>query len=305
MKCLIVYNPFSGKQKFEKYKDYVIDVLKQKYETIDVYSSQAPKSIISKVTTIGEFYDFIMVCGGDGTLNEVVNGLMNLPKEKRPKIGYVPCGTVNDVGHLLKLKNNYKKAVELFLNEDAQEVDLCKALDRYFIYATALGKFTDVSYATSKKLKKVFGKLAYYLQSVISFFKNEKIELEATLDDGRVIKGKYYVVLGLNSSRVAGYFLYRKVKNKINDGRIDLTLVKQKIFPLNFINLALFFIFGDRWKHGVDTYQTSKIHFKTNDLVSYNIDGEFAWKAKDMTVEVIPSAIKIIVSKEVKEKHFI
>ena len=141
----------------------------------------------------------MIVFGGDGTFNEVINGLMKC--YKKPKILYVPTGTVNDLGKYLFLPKNYKEAFKL-LNGQTVAIDICKVNESYFSYVLACGKFTNVSYGNNQsKYKRMFGRLYYYLRGVKDFFKKDVIHL--SLDENK--HNKYFLVLILNIWRVGNF----------------------------------------------------------------------------------------------------
>ncbi len=302
MQALICYNPFSGKQKFEKKLDYVTKRLKTKYDEVDVFRSIDAKTITTYVENFGSNYDLLLVAGGDGSLHEAINGLMRL--ERKPRLAYIPMGTVNDVGHMLKLKKNIKGVMDLVLASKSVKMDVCKISNQYFIYAAGAGSFTNVSYDAPSKLKKHFGRMAYFIEAARELKADETITLELDDGNGNVIKDKYYVILALNSKRIAGFRLYRNEPPKLNDGIIDLSLITKSKFKLSIFYLAFFFLLGDRMPGGVKTIRTNKMTLRSEAPLSYNVDGEFAFKEKEVTIEVIKEAIDIIVSDKARKRYF-
>lgn len=303
MDCLIAYNPYSGKERFIKHKDYVINRLKEKFAKIDVFCSNGEKSITKQIKEFGSFYKCIIVCGGDGTLNEAINGLMLIPEAVRPILAYLPFGTVNDVGHMLGLNKNIKKTIDNILALDYVDMDICRLNDKYFIYAAAAGKFTSVSYEAKKSLKKHFGRMAYFLEAFKKLKDKEKIKVQINTN-GESIEGSYYVIMALNSEKLAGFKLYRRKPIKLNDGMIDLTLVKTKRLNLSFINLGMFFLFGDHWKKGITSISTNNFRIISENELAFNVDGEFAFDSARAECMVINKAIKIVVPKKIKKKYF-
>lgn len=299
MKALIVYNPFSGKQRFSNKIEYLKIQLVKKYEKVDIFRSVSSKSITSYVSENGRKYGLIVASGGDGTLNELINGLMEIDEVYRPTIAYVPSGTVNDVGHMLKLKKNIKKTCKIILKNDVVKMDITKVMDRYFIYAAAAGQFTNVSYDVSSSLKKRFGRMAYFMACIKYLTKEEQINMQVETEEEK-FSGTYYVVMALNSKRIAGFSLFRKTPPKLDDGLIDVTFLDTNQFHLSFINLGGFFAFGDIWQSGIKTIQCSKIRLITENEVSYNLDGEFAGKEKDITMEVIQEQYLLLLIQKLK-----
>ncbi len=302
MKALICYNPFSGKQKFEKYLNYVTKKLKTKYEEIQVFRSLYEKSITAYITNFASYYDLVIVAGGDGSLNEAINGFMNL--EVRPVLAYIPVGTVNDVGNSLKLKKNIKGIVRIILNGKAVKIDVGKIENRYFLYGCGIGKFTNVSYDAPKTLKKRYGRLAYFIEAAKHLKDNEKMNLKIEVD-GEEISEDFYVVLILNGTRIAGFNPRRKIKPKFNDGIFDLTLVSKAILRLSLYNLLFFFIFGEKYKIGIRNLRINKCKITSEEEIAYNVDGEFAFSKKEVTIEVVRRAISVVVNKKTMRKYFL
>lgn len=301
MQALVCYNPFSGKQKFERHLPYVTRQLETKYAKVDVFRSLYKKAITTYIESYGKDYDLIVIAGGDGSLNEAITGLMKL--EKRPVLAYIPFGTVNDVGHLLKLKRSIKGVLKIILEGKTAKMDIGKIEDKYFAYGCGIGKFTNVSYDVPNKLKKRFGKLAYFIEAAKHLQKTEKMNLKIYCN-GEEIKEDFYVVLVLNSARIAGFRPHRVVKPKLNDGIFDLTLVSKAIMRLSIYNLIFFFLLGERYKIGLKNLKISNCKIVSEEEVAYNVDGEYAFKKKEVSIEVVKEAISIIVSEKALKKYF-
>ena len=300
MRALVCYNPKSGKQKLSKNLDLIKKELNGLYE-VDVYETTGEKSLIYHLEEHAKNYDLLIVSGGDGTLNETVTGLMKA--NANPKIAYVPGGTCNDVGSMLRLSKNVKKTLKLIKKDQYEEMDICKADDKYFVYVIGSGQFIDISYATPHKYKRKWGRLAYYFYALKELTHEQKIK--CTVDfDGLKTQGEYYVVLGLNSSHLSGFTIWRKKSIKLNDGLFDLTLI-HKDKTATFLKLADYVLFGDySSRYGIEKYKVSKFHLKSEQELDFNLDGEFGFRKKECTVEIIPKAIKIMVPAKTKKRYF-
>ena len=108
MKCLFIYNPKSGKGKIIKKKEYIIESLKMRFDTVDVHESLSASDIIEFTEQHASDYDVLVFSGGDGTFNEITCGVASL--KKRPVLGYIPTGTCNDIARNLKISRHVKKA---------------------------------------------------------------------------------------------------------------------------------------------------------------------------------------------------
>lgn len=302
MKALICYNPKSGKQKVGKNLEYIKERLKEKYEYVDVYTTTGPKSIIGYLKDNAKEYDLILISGGDGTLNEAITGIMQ--QESRPVISYIPGGTCNDVGSMLHLKKNIRKAMDLTLSGEVVKMDICQANDKYFAYVIGAGKFIDISYTTPQHLKKRLGKVAYFIYGARELASRRKYHLTFEFD-GQKKEGYYYVFLGLNSDHVSGFHIFRKKHIRLNDGLFNLTLIPAKGLA-SFPRLISFVLRGEKafFKYGIEHYAISKVSVKSDDIIDFNVDGELGFSGTTCDISVVKEAIKIVVPKKIKDSYF-
>lgn len=301
MKVLVCYNPFSSTQKIGKNIELVKKTLKTKFDEVDIYESEAPRSITEKIALVGSEYDTILVSGGDGTLNEAVTGAMK-GNIKTP-IAYIPSGTVNDVGSILKLKKNVKKGLKIALEGTPTAIDVCRLQDKYFVYVCAAGKFSSISYDIDYKLKKKWGRFAYILRGIRELPKEAGMRIKITTPDITTYSD-CYIFFGLNSQQFGGVRFYRRNKPILDDGLMDFTFVEKTKY-LSMMRMFRFIFFGDRAKNGVRTITTNKVLIESHKDISYNVDGEHAFTGKSCEIEVMNKAVNIIVPKKVHKKLFI
>lgn len=171
MNCVFICNEKSGRSKILKYKNYILSQLKTKYDEVDYMPTQYKGNATEIVNKVFDKYDTIVVSGGDGTLNEVINALAE--KDAQTTIGYIPTGTTNDVAHSLKIPKNIKKAVQIILNGKVFHHDVFKVNDKYGIYVCSTGLFCESSYATKQIDKKHYGRFAYFVYGAKEIFKAE------------------------------------------------------------------------------------------------------------------------------------
>lgn len=270
--CLFVYNPLSGKGKIEKNEEKIVEALRSRYEVKVIRSQYAGH--IGEIILEEKGVDLLVVAGGDGTLNETVNALMHL--ENKPRLGYIPTGTVNDVAHSLGISKNIKKAVKTILNGQEFSHDVFKMNDRYGIYVCCAGLFTETSYATSQSQKKRMGRIAYAFHGIKKIFSTPAVKLKLYYDGGE-IEGKYALMLILNSRSVAGFMINKKAR--LNDGMVDVVLIKSKKDKVNFsavCRVAWFFLRGIRKKSTkhIKLLRLDKFRVITTGETIINLDGE-------------------------------
>ncbi len=303
MKCVYIYNPKSGKQKHLLLKDYILKQLHKKYETVDIRPTKKRGDATIFASEACGIYDTIVVAGGDGTMNEIINGIAD--KENRPQIGYIPTGTTNDLARSLGLPKNIKKAVKVIVNGEPDKHDIFKVDDRYGIYVSAFGLFTASSYTANQSVKNRFGKLAYYLTGIKEIGKTKKFpitvkseKLEFTTD----------IILGIiaNSRYVSGF----KIDNVADckDGYVNLIIFNEK--NPKSVSLKTLFTIAKLFLRGVthlkkvkncSVIKLDKFRVELDENTAVNIDGEIGHKGS-FDFEVIKQHVELIVPKNNKLK---
>ena len=241
-------------------------------------------------------FELLVLFGGDGTFNEVLNGLM--PNYYKPKLLYIPTGTANDLGKYLYISNNFHNTFKL-LNTKPVLMDVCKVNNRYFTYALACGKFTNVSYGSNmNKYKKIFGRIYYYFRGLKELF--SKTEIHVTFNNEK--EKKILLILLLNIWRVGNFKINRK-NNKLNDGYINVVFFKNTIFFGTF-SIFLFLIFGIKLKGITEIRKVNSFTITTKSPVLFNSDGEECDNTNLVKVDVIKEVLEIYIPKKGKDKYF-
>ena len=280
MKCVYIFNPNSGKKKHVKMQDYIVKKLLDKFEVVDVRPTKKRGDASEFAKEACGIYDVIVVAGGDGTLNEVINGIAE--NENRPKIGYIPTGTCNDLARSLKIPFNIKKAVNVILEGKALKHDIFKANDKYGIYVCAFGLFTAASYSAQQKVKNKLGKLAYYFSGIKEIGKAKKFSitlkttnLEFTTD----------IILGIiaNGRYVSGYKIDKNAD--CHDGEVNVILFKEKnkrsVSLKTLLTICRLFLFGVTSIKNVKNctiLKLSDFSITLNENTPVNVDGEHGLK---------------------------
>lgn len=302
MRALVLYNNHSGKSKAASKLEFICSTLKTKYEIVECFKSVHAKSITEHIINNGSKFDLILGVGGDGTVNELINGIMYL--DKKPVLAYIPVGTCNDAAKTLGLNKNLKKTLKTILAGDSRKIDAFKVNDKYFIYGLAAGCFTEISYNASFRVKRKLGKLAYYFQGLKAYKHTKAINI--TIENGNEkISGSFALFLALNSRYLAGFKIRRKNRIYLNDGELRLTLIKKSNKLINIIDFGMFLVFGEAYKHNMLHLNSSQFSISSKDSIIYNTDGERFDAPKKINVEVIPKSIEVIISKRVKKRNFL
>lgn len=217
-------------------------------------------------------YDLVVVAGGDGTINEVVQGIAEA--EYRPRIGIIPSGTTNDFARALFIPRDIKKAVQIILNEDnPKALDIGKVKDQYFINIAGGGDLTELTYDVPIKMKSAIGQLAYYIKGIemLPFLKPVSTRIEY---DDNVYEGDIMLFLVANTNSVGG-FEKLAPDALIDDGYFDLLILKKTNLG-EFLRVASAGIRGNHLEDENVLYtQAKRIKIIPKDKMLLNIDGEY------------------------------
>lgn len=285
----------------------MVNRLSKRFDQIDCHPTKNPQDATKIAREACGVYDYLIFAGGDGTFNEVIQGISG--EDKRPILGYLPTGTTNDIAKTLGISRNIKKAVDIILEGNTIQHDICRANECYFAYVAAAGTFTSISYTTKQKAKKALGKLAYFINGIKDALKPYRLDLKITLDDHKVVEGNYAMILVMNSKSVAG-FLFNKM-TKLNDGIIDVVLIenakkgiKSKLIStlsriIKLFTLGLYNATKDRY---VKHYQASKVKIEVSDKFDWCLDGEKGTSGP-LNIQVLKEHIQIFAKKD-KIQHY-
>ncbi len=272
MNCLIIYNPYSGRKKSSKYIINIQNKLKTIYQKVDIFISSKKDSIRNKISSINNEYQILFVLGGDGTLHEVINAIIDFKKQDLLSIYYFPCGTLNDFAHSMHLKVNLNKAIKILKENNIKNYNVVKLNNKHFLYGSAFGKFSSVSYDINNSYKKFFRSFAYYLKIIKNFFKKENSQYKITFSDKEFIINNY-VTFFLNTLKMGGFTMHYKNNIYFDDTEFKIVIIKKSIFSI--FNFVLFFLFGEYYHNkNILNLNTNKANIKINKIVKINGDGE-------------------------------
>lgn len=298
MKCLFVYNPNSGKSGLKKRIDYIKIELSKIYDEVEYKPTEYRGHAREIARESCGKYDYLIVSGGDGTFNEIVNGVAE--QENAPIVGYLPSGTVNDISRSLRIPRNLKKSFEILKQNKVYEHDIFKSNGDYGIYFCGAGAFTSSSYDTTQKNKKFWGKVAYFFHGIKELFDITDFNVKITRDGRTLADDKYIMMLILNSRSTAGFILNKHAD--LSDGNVDVVLIKRKNNKfgnrlLSLLTMAKIFLFDIKSvKDGprVTKLTLDEFNIHTSKRLIINVDGEKG-SYGNMKFKTINKAIKIIV----------
>ncbi len=237
-----------------------------------------------------ERYELLICSGGDGTLNEVVNGVMSA--QRRLPIGYIPCGTMNDFAKCLKIPRNCEKAAEAIANGKRFSCDIGKIGTKHFNYVACFGAFTDVSYSTPQQTKNILGNAAYFLECFKSTLGIRSYHMKIEYD-GVLIENDYILGMVANSTSVAGVKLPGDIS--LEDGEFEMILIKKPKDILELQKIITKLIAQDVSTEYLQYLKASHIKISCLTPVAWCIDGEYGGESESVEIENINKAIEIMI----------
>jgi diacylglycerol kinase (ATP) len=299
MKYLLLYNPVSGRSTICKHLSYIQRRFEKEGLKVDIYESKRERDLIDQAHLKSGDYDVFVVAGGDGTINEVVNGVMRA--KKRPAIAVVPSGTANDIAAILGIRRSIRHALNVIFREEAVSIDINRMNEHYFVYTAAAGVLTRISYDVSRRRLKKYGYLAYVFEGMKDLSQDYRFPLEIRYN-GKKVENEYMLVLGLSSNRVGGVFLKNFAHSKLNDGLFEIRLFETRRKFRRFRLLSFFLRRGKKLRED-EHLVSSSFKIKADPDVCWNADGELAARGS-VEIKVFQEQIRFYMSKKTKKRYF-
>ncbi len=289
---LFVYNVHSGKGSIKTKLADVIDTMVKADYRVTAYPTQSRFDAANIVEKECKNFDLIVCSGGDGTLDEVVNGMMRA-KEKRP-IGYIPVGSTNDFANSLGLPKNALKAAEIAVGGELFACDVGRFNDNSFIYVAAFGIFTEVSYQTNQELKNLLGHAAYILEGAKSLMDIEAYQMHVECRD-MALDGEFIFGMVTNSTSVGGFKKIAGNNVLLDDGVFEVTLIKRPKNPLELNEIVTSLLSRVDHSDLIYSFKTEQIRFCAEKEVSWTLDGEFGGSHTEVLIQNCCQALEIMV----------
>lgn len=294
-RMLFVYNPRAGKAQIRSNLLDIIDTFVKAGYEVTAYPTQAAGDAVKAVKERRAGYDIVACSGGDGTLDEVVRGMMQC-EEKLP-IGYIPAGSTNDFANSLKIPKSMIKAADVVVEGRDYPCDIGVFNQDSFIYVAAFGIFTDVSYETKQDVKNVLGHAAYLLEGVRRLPSVRAYPLKITCND-QVIEGEFLYGMVTNSYSVGGFRGITGQDVELDDGLFEVTLIRKPSNPLDLNNIILALVDKRVKSEHIHTFKTSHLVVESETPISWTLDGEFGGEHDRAVIENRRQALSIRVPRE-------
>ena len=268
---LFVMNPYAGMRRANRYLTDIISIFNQAGYRVTTYMTAGPGDCCRIVRENAQGMDLVVCAGGDGTLNETINGLLSQGLDI--PLGYIPCGSTNDFANTLKLPSNVLQAARNIVQGIPVRDDVGSFGGRYFSYVASFGAFTRASYATPQSFKNALGHTAYILSGIqeLSQLKTEHVRIEL---DGDVIEDNFLLGAISNSTSVGGILTLDPRKVDMTDGKFELLLVRSPK-NLNELNECIQALQKQTYNCNMVTFRSAKsLRIFASPNMAWTLDGE-------------------------------
>lgn len=290
-KLLFIMNPFAGQKKANKVLPEILMLFTEAGFEINISMTTGPGAAAQLAAERGGMADLVVCCGGDGTLNETIAGLLDAGLDV--PVGYIPSGTTNDFASSLNLSHNPIQAAKDILEGDPVAYDICRFGDRYFCYVASFGAFTKASYAVPQTLKNALGHTAYVLGGIseLSQIRNEHVRMEI---DGEVVEDDFLFGAICNSTSVGGILTLPQDQVDMGDGIFEVMLIRAPRH-INEIADCILAVQNQTYNCGMITFRPAKaVKILADPSMAWTLDGEKADGYREIPVENLHHAVKIM-----------
>ncbi len=271
-RLLFVYNPRSGRGMISQHLVEIIDIFTKGGYDVIAHPTQAAGDAEEIVKRYSSEVDSVVCSGGDGTLDEVINGVMKTSPSIA--VGYIPAGSTNDFANSLSIPKDMIEAAQDIVAGDIYQCDVGAFNEGYFSYVAAFGMFTNVSYETDQTLKNVIGHLAYVLEAGKQVFNVPSYHLMVTAD-GRRIEGNYAYGMITNSRLVGGMRNITGKEVDMNDGLFEVTLVHTPTNLIDINEIIQSLLNVNEKSRLVEKFKARRITIESAENIAWTLDGEF------------------------------
>lgn len=289
-KLFFVFNPKAGKGKIKTALMDIVDVFNKGGYEVVIRATQYPKDAYEMTRKYADKVDLVVCSGGDGTLDEVVAGLVETGS--KVPVGYIPAGSTNDFAGSLFIPKNMVAAAEMIMEENVYRCDIGKFNKQTFTYIAAFGLFTDVAYETDQDLKNILGHLAYLLEGVKRLFDIQSYHMKVTTED-EIFEDDFMYGMITNSRSVGGFKNLTGKNVDMNDGLFEVTLITTPKNPMDMQEIIAGLMSGKDNSDLIYTFKTSRIRIQSDEAVAWTLDGEYGGDYKEVEIRNLHRALNL------------
>ena len=290
-KLLFIVNPRAGKAKSRAPLFDAAAEFSHAGYLVNIFVTEAGGQARDMAARCGGAYDLIVCAGGDGTLNETLSGVMQLPQ--RPPLGYLPCGSTNDFAASLHLPTAMDEAARAAVGGGPYPLDVGRHNDRYFAYVASFGAFTRSSYSATQAVKNALGHFAYILEGLgdLDSLRPYRCAVEA---DGEHFEGEFIFGAVCNSTSLGGLVKLDPACVRMDDGMYELLLLRMPKSALDLQNLINVMTRMQYDYPGVILRHVRHVTVTTDEELPWSLDGEYCPSAPRVEIENLPAAVQLV-----------
>ncbi len=290
-KLLLIKNPAAGVTLL-KAKDKDMTQLLSIGYYIDIYKTKCKYDAMEAVCKMGADYDTVAAWGGDGTINEVISGLMKIPEENRPALVCIPAGTTNQLVDAIGLPRDMLEAALVGVTGKISSLDVGMIDDICFATAVSFGIFTDSSYDTPQALKNLFGYPAYFMGALRSIPELRSYKMKV-IANGETFSDEYILGAVSNVLSVGGLIRMREGVVKTDDGLFEVVLVKKPNKPGNMIKILTDVALQEYNMQYIKVFHSDNVRMEIEEDIPWTVDGEYRRDFSSVDIKLIQGAIKV------------
>ncbi len=290
-KMLFVINPNAGTRKAGKALPEILSVFNRAGYDVTIYVTDRQGDCTATVQRLAGETELVVCCGGDGTFNEAVTGLLRSGTDV--PLGYIPAGSTNDFARSLSLDTDFTKAAQRCISGTPCQYDVGRFGQRYFTYVASFGAFTRASYATPQNLKNIFGHAAYLLEGIQELSQIKPVRMQLAVD-GHVFDEDFLFGAVCNSTSVAGLLTLDPNQVDMSDGKFEILLIRP---PKDLLELSkcIQCLQTQQYDNPMITFcSASQVLINANPEISWSLDGEQATAEGKLDICNLHRAIRLI-----------
>lgn len=296
-RMLLIINRYAGKNKIVGRLTDLLDHFAQQGYLPTVHMTRHPGDATQIACQLGEEYPLVVCSGGDGTLSEVVAGVMRLPAEKRPAVGYIPAGSTNDFAATLGLPSDMERCAAIITEGYQQKLDVgIFGSQRSFLYVAAFGTFTETSYATPQREKNLLGHNAYLLHGLKELTNLRSYPMQVTVD-GTMYEGEFLFGMVSNANSVGGLRQPMGIEAVLDDGLMEVLLIRAPETTADWPVLLTEILGKKSDGRYLITSRAKQVIFHCQESIDWVLDGEHGGAHREIAVEAKQRAISFVLPK--------
>ncbi len=291
-KLMVIANPRAGTGKIRASLFTVVDIFTKGGYEVTVFPTNKAQDAYKRVLEGIEEFDKIVVCGGDGTLNEVVSGLIERGVDTT--IGYIPSGTLNEWSSGLKISRNIREAAKDIVDGKAVNLDVGRFNDRYFTYTASFGAFTEASYSAPQEVKNVIGQAAYFFEGIKSIGNIKPIHMKLETET-KTVEGDFLFGAVTNSHSVGGVLKLNEHIVDLSDGYFEILLIRNPDSVAELQQIVDGILKKNFNRKGIEFFKAARVKISTDSPIDWTLDGEHARGKRETKIENLHNRLSFTV----------